>query len=55
MIFLIVAILQVFRAVGKWPLQVFAFDIPIWVSWVTAVIAVYLFFEAFRLATSGGE
>ena len=47
-IFGLVAILQVIRAFNQWPVHVGNTDIPVWASWVAAVVAGGLCFWAFR-------
>ena len=35
----LIALLQLLRALNQWPLQVGAWQIPVWASWVAAAIA----------------
>ena len=43
-----IAVFQAVRALNQWPVQVAGFDVPVWVSWVTVVIAGSLCVWAFR-------
>ncbi len=38
-IFGIVAVLQVLRALNQWPVQVGPYAIPVWCSWLAGVVA----------------
>ena len=41
LIFAVVAVLQLARAVGGWPVTVgAAYSIPLWASWIACVVAV---------------
>lgn len=42
LIFAIVAILQLVRALGGWPVTIAGTAIPVWVSWVAFVVAALL-------------
>lgn len=48
-VFLIVALLHLIRAVSGWQAKIGNFNVPIWLSWLVFVIAAYLSFEAYRL------
>ncbi len=41
-IFLIVAVLQLARALSGWPLHVGTISIPLWASWVACIVAAVL-------------
>jgi len=41
-VFLAIALLQLTRAVGGWNVEVASTAIPVWVSWVTGIIATTL-------------
>ena len=47
-IFGLVALLQVARAVEQLPVHIGSFEIPVWASWVAAVVAGSLCVWAFR-------
>jgi hypothetical protein len=38
-IFGLVALLQAARAIATWPVQIGPLDVPLWFSWVAAVVA----------------
>ena len=38
-IFGLVAILQVIRALNQWPVHIGTTEIPVWASWIAAVVA----------------
>jgi len=42
LIFAIVAVLQLARALSSWPLNVGTISIPLWASWVACVVAAVL-------------
>ena len=47
-LFGVIALVQVVRALNQWPVQVAGFDVPVWVSWVAMVVAGSLCVWAFR-------
>ena len=47
-IFGVVAIIQIIRAVSEWPVQIGPYAIPVWFSWVAFVVAGALCVTAFR-------
>ncbi|MBI2143453.1 hypothetical protein HYU20_03900 [Candidatus Woesearchaeota archaeon] len=47
-IFLVVAVLHLLRAVLGWSAVIGSFEVPIWLSWVAAVVAAYLAYSALR-------
>jgi len=47
-VFGIVAVLQLIRAVNQWPVHIASFAAPVWVSWIAAAITGGLCFWAFR-------
>ncbi len=49
-VFLIIAALQAIRAVLQVPVQVGAQSVPVWVSWIAALVAGSLGVWAFRTA-----
>jgi len=49
-IFMLVALVEVTRAVLGWPLSIDGYDIPVWASWIAFVIASGLSFLGFRAA-----
>ena len=44
----VVAVLQVVRVLYQWPVHVGTFEIPVWFSWIAAVVAGGLCAWAFR-------
>jgi hypothetical protein len=50
-IFALVAILHLVRLIGHWSVQIGAFAIPLWGSWLGLFIATALSLWAFRLMT----
>jgi hypothetical protein len=51
-VFAVVALAHALRAARGWTLQVDAWSVPIWASWVAAVVAAGLSVWAFRRATA---
>ncbi|HVZ28604.1 MAG TPA: hypothetical protein VG798_08130 [Rhizomicrobium sp.] len=49
-IFAVVALAHLIRIIMAWPVQVGAWAIPIWISWIALVGAGVLSFFGFRLA-----
>ena len=49
-IFGIVGILHLYRAVSSWTLAVQGFDIPVWFSLVAGILILFLAYWAFRLS-----
>ena len=49
-IFSVIAILHLLRAVLGWNAVIGSFTIPMWVSWVAFVVATYLAYSALRPA-----
>lgn len=49
-VFAVVAVAHAWRAVRGWAIQVDAWSIPIWASWVAALVAALLSLWAFRRA-----
>lgn len=47
-VFAAVALVQIVRAVSQWSVQIGNFNVPVWASWVAAVIAGSLCVWAFR-------
>lgn len=41
-VFGIVALLQLLRAINDWPVQIADFSVPVWVSWLAALVAAAL-------------
>ena len=48
-IFGLMAFLHLARILAGWPARIGTCDVPMWLSWVAAVLAGYLAFSAFRL------
>jgi hypothetical protein len=48
LVFALIAVLQAVRAARQMPVQIGAKSIPVWFSWVAAVVAGALAFWAFR-------
>ncbi|HEY4506226.1 MAG TPA: hypothetical protein VJJ24_02180 [Candidatus Paceibacterota bacterium] len=49
-IFLIIAVLHLFRAIYEWEAIMGGYVIPVWYSWVAVVIAGYLGIRGMQLA-----
>lgn len=49
-IFSVIAVLHLLRAVLGWNAVIGSFAVPIWLSWVAAVVAAFLAYSAFKLA-----
>ena len=49
-IFSVIAVLHLLRAVLGWQAVLGSFAVPLWLSWVAAVLATYLAYSALRLA-----
>ena len=49
-IFLAIAVLHLLRAILGWKAVIGSFEVPIWLSWVAAVVAAYLAYSALRPA-----
>ena len=47
-IFGVVALLQAFRALNQWPAQIGPIEVPVWFSWIAAVVAGGLCVWAFK-------
>ncbi|MDQ2946262.1 MAG: hypothetical protein M3Y27_10030 [Acidobacteriota bacterium] len=47
-IFAIVALLQLLRAIEQWPVQIASFAAPVWISWLAAIVTGGLSLWAFR-------
>jgi hypothetical protein len=47
-IFGVVAIIQIIRAISEWPVQIGPYAVPVWFSWVAFVVAGALCVTAFR-------
>jgi hypothetical protein len=47
-VFAVVAIIQAFRAISDWPVQVGPIAVPVWFSWVAVLVAGGLSVWAFR-------
>ena len=48
-IFGVIALLHLARLLAGWPAHIGTFDVPMWLSWLSVVVAGYLAFSAFRL------
>ena len=48
-IFSVIAFLHLARILAGWPAHIGTFEVPIWLSWVSVVVAGYLASSAFRL------
>ena len=52
-VFGVMALLHAARVLAGWPAHIGAFNVPMWCSWVGAVLAGFLAFSAFRLRRRG--
>jgi hypothetical protein len=50
-IFSLIALLHAVRLLRGWQLTIEGTIVPIWISWIGLVIAAYLAYEGFRLAS----
>ncbi len=50
LVFLAVTIVHTLRLINHWEAQINGFLVPMWVSWVTVIVAGLLAFEGFREA-----
>ena len=48
-IFGAIALLHLARILAGWPAHIGTCEVPMWLSWVSVVVAGYLSFSAFRL------
>ena len=48
-IFGIIAALHLSRAILSWPAQIGIWNIPLWVSWITVIVAGFLSYVSFKL------
>jgi uncharacterized membrane protein len=49
-LFFLIALLHAFRLLRGWQVTIGAVVVPLWVSWIGLVLAVYLANQGFRLA-----
>ena len=49
-IFAVIAVLHLLRAVLGWQAVIGSFTIPMWLSWVAVVVSAFLAYSAFKLA-----
>jgi len=47
-LFGMVAVLQLVRALGRWPVHIGTLEMPVWASWIAAVVAGSFCAWAFR-------
>jgi len=47
-VFGVVALLQLVRAINQWSVQIDSFSVPVWASWIAAVVTGVLCVWAFR-------
>jgi hypothetical protein len=52
-IFIVIALLHLFRIVYGWKVVIGPWTAPGWISWAALVVAGYLGYEGIRLARSG--
>ena len=46
-VFGVIALMQLVRAMNQWPVQVGSFNVPVWASWIAALVAGSLCLWAF--------
>lgn len=46
-VFGLIALLQLIRAISQWPVQIGAYDVPVLLSWIAAMVAAALSVWAF--------
>lgn len=49
-LFGVIALLQLLRAFSEWPVQVASLTIPVWLSWIAALVTGSLAVWAFNVA-----
>lgn len=54
-VFGVVAVMQALRAFNQWPVQIGTLAIPVWASWIAAVVAGSLCVWAFRSGRQQGS
>ncbi|MBI2176349.1 hypothetical protein HYU40_03295 [Candidatus Woesearchaeota archaeon] len=47
-VFAVIAVLHLLRAILGWQAVIGSFEVPMWLSWVAAVVAAYLAYSALR-------
>ncbi len=47
-VFGVIALVQLVRAVNQWSVQIGSFNVPVWASWIAVVVASSLCIWAFR-------
>jgi hypothetical protein len=52
LIFTLVAVLQLIRAIAGWPITVGTVPVPLWASWVAFVVAAVLAWLGFKASRS---
>ena len=45
----VITLLHLARLLAGWPARIGTFEAPMWLSWISVVVAGYLAFSAFRL------
>lgn len=48
-IFLIIGVIHVLRIFGGWDAQIGSFIVPMWASYLAAIVSLFLSYQAFRL------
>ena len=49
-VFLIIAVLHVFRSVGEWEAVINNYTLPMWISWVAVLVAGFLAFRGYQIS-----
>ncbi|MBI2137588.1 hypothetical protein HYU12_03655 [Candidatus Woesearchaeota archaeon] len=49
-IFLVIAVLHLLRAVLGWSAVIGSFNVPVWFSWIAVFAAAFLAYSGFKLA-----
>ncbi|MBI3036750.1 hypothetical protein HYY73_03285 [Candidatus Woesearchaeota archaeon] len=49
-IFAVIAVLHLLRAVLGWQAVIGTFSVPMWLSWAAIIVSVFLAYTAFKLA-----
>jgi len=47
-IFLVIGILHILRIANSWPASIGTFVIPMWLSWIAGLLAVYLAYHGLK-------
>ncbi|MSU45234.1 MAG: hypothetical protein EXS47_01220 [Candidatus Zambryskibacteria bacterium] len=49
-VFLVIAVLHLFRVVGGWEAVINGYTIPMWISWVVVLFAGFLVYRGYKMS-----